>query len=293
MSFSFGKKDQTQTTAQKSQTDPWEPTIPYLTDFLSGLKSTGDADSGGATDAQKTAHSQLIDLGLGGTPHGAEIDKLTSDLLGYKSRAPELDPIIGDYKRRMAPIADGQNLDINNNPFIADMLTRTSDDVSNRINAQFAGAGRDLSGYHQRAVGEGVAGAQGAIKFDQYNKELGRTDAAVRDLFAGEAGTVTAKDTLDRNAMGERRSGVDVARAKAEMDAAGPKMVMELEEMMKGLPYEKYKRIAELLFPIAGLGQQSEGTATTKGKTTGWGVSASMKDLFKLPGMPGGDASGN
>lgn len=276
MSVSFGSKNQKQTTNQQSQTDPWEPTIPYLTDFLSRLDATGKSSMVGATDAQTKAAAQLRDLGLGGTPHGAEIDKLINDLFGSKSRAPELDPVIADYKRRMTPIAEGQNLDINNNPFIADMLTRTSDDVANRINAQFAGAGRDLSGYNQRAIGEGVAGAQGAIKFDQYNKELGRTDAAMRDLFAGETGTITTQDMLDRLAAGERKSGVDVARAKAEMDAAGPEMVLQLEQMMKKLPYEDLSYIAELLFPAAGLGQQSEGQSTTKGKSTGWGVTVPL-----------------
>ena len=281
MSFSFGKKDTTSTTAQKSQTDPWDETIPYLKDFLGRLDATGKSSTVGATDAQTQASSMLRDLGLGGTPHGAEIDKLAGDLLGTKSRAPELDPVIADYKRRMAPIADGQNLDINNNPFIHDMLTRTSDDISGRINAQFAGAGRDLSGYNQRAIGEGVGAAQGAIKFDQYNKELGRTDAAMRDLFAGETGTVTTKDMLDRMAAGQRTSGVDVARAKTEMDAAGPQMVMDLEQKLKKLPYEDLSYIAELLFPAAGLGQQSEGTATTKGKQAGWGVTGGLGDFWK------------
>jgi hypothetical protein len=285
MSFSFGKKENTQTTAQKSQTDPWEPVIPHLEHFLAGLKGVGEADSGGATESQKTAHQMLIDQGLGGTPHGAEIDKLAGDLLGTKSRAGELDDPLADLKRRLTPTADGENRDILANPFMEQMLTRVGDGASQSVNSMFAKAGRDLSGYNQRALGEGIATAQTPLLFNQYNLEQGRTDAAGRDLFAAETGTVTTKDMLDRMASGQRTSGVDVARNKAEMDAMGPQMVLELEEMMKGLPYEKYKRMAELLFPMAGFGQQGEGTSTTKGKQSGWGVSASAKDIMSLPGM--------
>lgn len=293
MSLSFKKQNetQTQTQTQKSQTDPWDETIPYLRDFLSRLDMTGKSSTVGATGAQTQAASQLRDLGLGGTPRGAEIDKLAGDLLGTKSRATELDPVIGDFKRRLTPTADGTNRDVMNNPLMADMLTKTGDDVATRINAQFAGAGRDLSGYNQRAIGEGVTRAQLPVLFDQYNLEQGRTDAAARDLFAGEAGTITTKDMLDRMAAGQRTSGVDVARAKAEMDRAGPEMVMELEQKLKKLPYEDLSYIAELLFPAAGLGGQSEGTAVTKGKKKGWGVggTVSVKDLFKFPTPGGGD----
>lgn len=285
MSFTYGSKNQKQTTEQKSQTDPWDESLEYLRNFMGTLDTVSKSSRPGATDAQTLAAAKLRDLGLGGTPHGAEIDKLAGDLFGFKSRADELNPVMADLKRRLAPTADGQNLDLGNNPYIQDMLTRTSDSVANRINAQFAGAGRDLSGYNQRAIGEGIADVSIPALFQQYNLEQGRSDAAARDLFGAESGTITTQDTLDRLAMGQRTAGVDVARAKAEMDAAGPEMVLNLEQQLKKLPYEDMSYWAELLFPLAGLGSQSEGTATTKGKTTGWGVTASVKDLFKLPGM--------
>jgi hypothetical protein len=269
--FNFAKKKQEQTTNQSSRTDPYGPTQPYIKSFLSSLDQTRSKTAPGPDEYQQEAANQLRKLGLGGNRYTDDMDKLARDLFSTTSRAGELESGYGALEKRLTPTADGTNLDIRNNPFIADMLTRSGDDVAQRINAQFAGAGRDLSGYNQRAVGEGVSRAQLPIMFDQFNREQGRTDAAGRDLFAARTGTTMGKDAADRFATDRRGEGVEIGKQRMEMDAWGPQMVMQLQQQLKDMPYDDLKKWAEMLFSAAGLGGTSSGTSTTKGDMTGFG----------------------
>jgi len=275
MSVSFGSKKESKTQNTSQQTDPWDETIPYLRDFMTTLDRVGSRDPGPSTN-QLDAADRLTNLGFAGNPNSGDVQRLADDLFSTQSRAGAVQAGYDDLERRLTPTADGTNLNILNNPHLQGLLQRAGDDVAGRINAQFAGAGRDLSGYNQRAIGEGVAGAQLPILFDQFNREQGRTDAAARDLFGAKTGSITTQDILDRQATDQRARGIDAQKARMDMDAWGPKMVFDLEQQMKKLPYEDLSYMAELLFPVAGLGSQSTGTSVTKGKSQGVGFQGNL-----------------
>lgn len=264
-------KSSKQKTSQSSETDPWDETIPYLKDFLGKLGGQMGQGTIGATDTQNAAADRLRKLGMDGNPNSGDIQKLADDLFATKSRAGDVGAGYADLERRLSGTADGSNLDILNNPHLAKLMTRVGDDAAQRVNSQFAAAGRDLSGYNQRALGEGVTGAQLPLLLNQYNTEQGRSDSAARDLFAAKTGTATTQDMLDRAAFDTRSKGIDAQKARMDLDAWGPQMVMQLEQQLKGLPYEDLSKIAELLFPAAGLGGQAKGTSRTQGTTVGFG----------------------
>lgn len=173
----------------------------------------------------------------------------------------------------MTPTADGQNLDLRNNSYLQNLLTQVGDDAQNRVNAQFAAAGRDSSGANQAAVGRGVTEAQAPLLLDMYNREQGRTDAAARDLFSGSGQTAQTIAGLDRARSDLRSQGVATTQAAMEARDAGANTRLRLEQQMRDLPYQNLAQLAQLLFPAAQLGGQSSGTGTSNTRTTGWGIS--------------------
>jgi hypothetical protein len=270
MSLSIGSKREKSKSTATSQTDPWDVTIPYVTDFLEKTKNLGT--SPGATSAQVAAADQLKANAAAGNPFQADMDKLATDLFGAESYAPEVGAAYDDYSRRLTPTADGANLDIGNNAYIQNLLKSIGDDIQWRTNSQFAGAGRDMSGINQQAVARGITTATAPILLDQYNKEVGRTDAAARDLYSGATTAATTKSNLDTATANIRGAGVDAAKAAVEARDAGPNAILNLEEQLKQMPYQELAWLAELLYPAAGLGQQSTESGTSKGSGTSAGA---------------------
>lgn len=280
MSFSFGtKKEKSQST---STTDPWKASVPYVTDFLGALPKFNPAASG----AMSSAAGNLASTYGAGNPYAGRIDTLTKELFSTKSMSPMVGSAYKDFQTRMTPTANGQNLDLDQNPYLQDMMQKNADSVSQRINAQFAGAGRDLSGMNQLAVAKGVTDAQLPVMFDQYNREQGRTDAAARDLWGAANPAATTMQSLDQNAMGQRLQGIDAAGSAIDAKTWGPENIMALEKTLKDLPLDQASKLADILFGAAGLGQQSSGNSV--GKSSSMGMSFKVGDIIKALAAAGG-----
>lgn len=277
--FEFGQKNAKQTTRTQqhgeTQTDPWDETIPYLRDLFSRV-STAGSGLGTPTEDWTKALTQLKDNASQGNPFAGDIGNLARDLSATPDRTPLVEGATADFKRRLAPVADGTNIDLNANPYVKQMLEQNATDVKDRINADFVAAGRDLSGYNQRAVGEGVSRATVPVLADLYKHETGRTDAAARDLFGGETGAASAMADMDRVRSALRTAGVEVSDAALAAQNWGPQQIMALEEYAKTAPVDELKQLADILFAGAKLGGQGTedqtGTATTKGKQTNFGL---------------------
>lgn len=252
---------------QTSQTDPWDVTIPYITDFLSKVPGAK-----GPTADQTNAIDDLKSQVSKGNPNAGAIMDLASDQFGAQSQSGTVRDGYTDLTRRLNPVADGANLDLGNNEHLQKLLTQVADDAAMRTNAQFAAAGRDLSGANQMAVGKGVTQAQLPFLLDQYNREVARTDAAGRTLFDAAGSTAGQVQNLDTATLAARERGIDTTKAGLDAQAYGPSQILNLDEQLKGLTMDELDRIAALLFPAAKLGEQSSGTAKSKSKSMGFGL---------------------
>lgn len=278
MSVSFGSKKQT--TQQQSQSDPWSQAIPYVTDLLSKTKAAS-ADVG-PTAKQSDAYAELESNAAAGNPYAGSIDKLATDLYGSTSYSPEVASGYTDLEKRLTPTANGENLDLSNNPQLQAALKTAADDAQWRINSMFAGAGRDLSGINQQSVSRGITQAEAPILLNQYNTEQQRTDAAARDLNTAKVNAATTKSGLDSATATLRQAGINVGNEALAAKDYGPNQILQLEDQLKNLPYDELSKLAALIYPAAGLGGTSSGTATQKG--TSFGVSADLGKALAKPG---------
>jgi hypothetical protein len=271
MSFSFGSSSKQE--SSNSKQNPWAPAVPYLKDFLSQTGQVGKDAGQGLTPSQQTAFEQLKGNALEGSPFLSQQQQLVSDLYNTQDRTG----IVGDaYKSLQGHLGDyasGKYLDPMSNPQMQAMLQQVGDDAWNRTNAMFAGAGRDLSGANQMAASRGVTQAQLPLLFDQFNRAQDMQMNAAQALYGAGSNTATAMGNLDAQRAGIRGQAAGAEQAAHDMETRGNKEIIDLEQMMKTLPYEELGQLASLLFPAGQLGKQVKATGESSGTSFGFGGS--------------------
>ena len=283
MSFSTGSKEQTTNQNQTAVSDPWKPAQDDVKRFLGNLDKASKGKGPFKPNANEMAAiDELRANAAAGNPWADEIGGLADSLFATESYAPQLQQGYSDLERRLSGTADGANLDLENNPYIREMLSNVTNNAVNRVNSQFAAAGRDFSGYNQQALGRGITEAQLPVLAQLYQHEQGRSDAAARDLYAAKGETARGSAQLDQLRDSLRAMGIDVGNAALDAQNWGANQMLAIEEKLKNLPYDELDRIAALLYPAAGLGgtTTTTGTSTTEGSSSGFG--ASLADVGKL-----------
>jgi len=272
MSLSFGAKKSNSTTNTNSQgqRDPWDVAIPYLQDFLG---ETGAVGGTGLTADQKYAFEFLKNNAFQGNPWDINQAQLTNDLYATPDRGEAVGNAYATLQSQLGDYASGRFVDPMSNPQMQEMLTQVGDDVQNRINAMFAGAGRDLSGANQTAVAKGVTAAQLPLLLDQYNKGQGQQIAAAQTLFGAGTGAATTQAQLEAARAQLRGQGAAAGKTALEMQNQGATDILNIDQQIKRLPYEDLAVLGSLLFPVASLGEQQQqtGTSTTKGTALSMG----------------------
>jgi hypothetical protein len=268
MSFSFGSKEQKQT--QQSESNPWGPTIGPLNDFISKLagQSKGLGQLNGAETEQFDKLKASADQG---NPWSSAISGLADKFFGTTSRSGDVTAAYAGMKDQLTPYAEGKHLDLEGNPYVKDMLAKISSDVSNSVNSQFAGMGRDLSGMHVKALSRGIAEGEAPVMAGLYQDAQAKQIDAAKTL--GTAGMTSAQTAqgLDKDALAVNALGMDVGDKALDAKNYSANTRLQLEEQLKKLPVDQLGWIAQYLFPAAQLGgtQTGESQGTQKGFNIG------------------------
>lgn len=259
MSMSFGSKKSK--TTQTTNQDPWDTAVPYIEKFLGSVPTGASAQ---ITPEQSSAYSSLKQIAGEGNPNAGQMLDLAREQGQFQSQSGTAGSGYADLQRRLGGTADGTNVSLDSNPYLQRMLQQVGDEARNRTNASFAAAGREMSGMNQQAVSRGVAQAQLPIMMDQYNREVGRSDQAARDLYGAGNTTASTMQGLDADAMQQRLGLIDTTKAALEAKGWGQSQILQLEEQMKQLPLDQLERIGNLLYSAGQLGKQEIGTGTSK-----------------------------
>jgi len=272
MSMSFGSQSKTTKESKSTDRDPWDETIAYLKDFL---KQAGSAGGIGASGDQSAAFDALKTQAAAGNPWAAQQGAAADSIYA----TPDRTGMVGDaYKTLQTQIggyASG-SVDPMSNPQMRAMLDQVGDEAQNRVNATFAGAGRDLSGAHQQSVAKGVTQAQLPLLLDQYNRNVGTQIDAAKSLYGAGSGTATTQSALDAQRAATLGQGSTAAQSALDMQRQGATDVLNIEQQRKALPYEDLARYGSLLFPAAALGGQEDATGKSKSSGTSFGAGLNL-----------------
>ena len=155
-----------------SDYDPYEPTIPYINDYL---KSTASLYGGGA-------------------PQISPYEQKGYDMLAATAGAgtPGVDAAIAANNKTLG----GTYLKASSNPYVADIAKRMAGIAGAGAAAQFGGVGRTGSGLAGYYAGKGMADAAGDVFYDNYNAERDRMLTAAGQMPSLEAGRYLPSQAL-------------------------------------------------------------------------------------------------
>lgn len=276
--LSFGqsktKQNATSRTTGTTTSNPWAPTTPLLNDLLGGV----GAVDGSLTPDQLNALDMLKAGAVDGNPWAGGIGDGATAALSSPDRTGMVGDAYDELRGNLGGFARGDYVDVMNNPEFMAAMKVAGDDASDRINQLFAGGGRMYSDTHAGAVGRGVTTAQAPLLADQYNLERNRQIDAAKALYGAGNTTATTQANLDSSRAALAGAGAELADRALAAEEYGPGRIFDLEALKKSAPLDQYKRIAEILFPAAGLG----GTTTTDAKTNSSGTSKSKQSGFSL-----------
>jgi hypothetical protein len=251
-----GSTTTTQQQQQQSQTQPWAPAQPMLQGILSQISGVQP----GVNPLQTGAIGALTNNALNAPSYAAPAQNLANDLFaGGTDRTGRVAQAFDALQGNLGPIAAGQTLDPNQNPYLRGALDTVLNDVTQNVNSQFAAAGRDLSGYNQQAVARGVAQGEAPLIMNQYNTERANQMNAANTLYNAGVNSATTLSGLDQTALANRLQGLGVANALPALEDQSANRILAAQGQGFGLPLQQIGMLENLGIPIAHLGSQSRG----------------------------------
>jgi hypothetical protein len=265
-----GSPTTTTKTNQTQQTNPYGPAnsgIDAITGQIAGL-----IPNTGINPTESSAFGTLMNNANNGNPYAGQIGGLATNLLnggGANNQTPMLNQAYQDYMKRLSPTANG---DLNNpasNPALQGYLGTIGNDVQNRVNSMFAGAGRDLSGLNQQSLARGITEGQAPILYDAYNQGVNNQMNAAGNLYGAGNSTASALTGMNQTALGNQQAGIGVSGSALQANDSAANQMLAIQQQMRGLQPGNIAQLQSLLLPIA----------SSFGQTTGSGTSTSQQDL--------------
>jgi hypothetical protein len=280
------------TTTQQSETNPWAPAQDTLKGILGQLNSY--MPQTGLTGAQNNALGTIEQNAANVGQYAPAVQDYTKSLLGgggAMNQAGAVNQNYLDYQKATQPLASNTNYDPMQTPGIGDQLAALKDDISQSVNGQFAAAGRDFSGYNQKALGRGISAGLAPVLTAQYNQNVQNQQGAAGNLYNAGNSTAGLLSGLQQQDLANRGVGVGAIGAGQDALNSGANNVFAAEAQRLGAPLQNLGLLAQIGIPIAGLGGTSSGTGTKTDQMSGvqqfMGIANGVGGLFKSF-FPGG-----
>ena len=261
--------------AQKSSgaSGPWAYSMPAVKSFTDTLASAGGI---GMTPDQTSAFGVLKNNAAAGNPFTQQTANLANDSFNTADRSGTVGQAYTNMQNQLGGYASGSMNDPASNPYLSQMMEQAGTKAFDKINAQFAGAGRDLSGMNSMAAARGFTEASLPLAFNQYNQNVANQFQAANSLYGAGQNTAATQSALDAQRQAMRAGGVTQGQAALDANNYGANTILNLDQQIKDLPYEDLSRVANLLYPLAGLGgtQTGTGQGNATSTTSGFNLNA-------------------
>lgn len=243
----MGGTSKTQSVSQgASISQPWQPAQPALEGILAGINA--GIPSYSPTPIENQALSQLTTNAQNAPNFGGQAATLANNYLGGDPTGL-LSPALTAYRAQLNPIAN-QNNDPMQTPGIRALLDTIRSDVTNSVNSQFVGAGRDLSGMNQQTLARGISQGEAAPLLAQYNANVAAQTGAAGNVYDATGNTASAL-------TGNQLQGFNIANLVPGFQNAPAMQTLAAQQARRQLPLQNLGMLENLTVPIAGLGGQT------------------------------------
>lgn len=255
-----GKSEQT--TQQSSQTTPWGPASGVLGGILGKVGGISSDLSGGE---QSALQGLLGNAGFLSNNFGVQATGLANNLLagGGPDRTGIANSAYNTLQSQLTPYASGANLNPYSTPGFSDALGTLQSDITNQINSQFAGAGRDLSGMNTQTLARGLSQGLGGLIANQYNQNVQNQLGAANTLFGAGGQTAGLLSGLDQTKLANQQAGLGAAQTAGEFSNSPYLQTLAVEAQRRGIPLETLASQMGLVLPAAQAFSNQTGTSTT------------------------------
>lgn len=280
--------DSSSSTTQQSQTTPWAAAMPTVNNLFNGVNSLIPSSTS-LTPAQSGAIGQLTQAGQNGNPYAPATSGAVNTLLnggGATSQIPQVQANLDAYRAQTNPLASNTNYNPYNTPGFSDALDTANSDISNRINGQFAAAGRSGSGMNTQTLARGISQADAQAIEDQYNRNVQNQQSAASNLYGAGNTTAGTIAGMNQNAVTNQNTGINDVGTALTNSIWGPQTALTAQELARSIPASNLGLLAQIGIPLAGLGTSSNGTSTTQNNPS------LIQDVATLGGIGSGPATG-
>jgi hypothetical protein len=275
------------TTTQQSETNPWAPAQDTLKGILGQLNNYLPAT--GLNNTQMNALNTVQQNASGVGQYAPAVQNYTQSLLGgggAMNQAGAINQNYLDYQKATQPLASNTNYDPMQTPGIGDQLSALKDDITQSVNGQFAAAGRDFSGYNQKALGRGLSAGLAPVLTAQYNQNVQNQQGAAGNLYNAGNSTAGLLSGLQQQDLANRGAGLGAISAGQDALNSGANNILAAEAQKLGIPLQNLGLLSQIGVPIAGLGGTSSGKGTTENQMSGvqqfMGIANGLGSLGKL-----------
>ena len=258
-----GESKTTKTINQTTGKTPWGPSSGLLSGILGRLGGVNPDLTGTESGALSGLLGNAGFLGQ----FAPQVSAYANQLLGGGTdRTGLVNDAYARYQAQLAPTAAGDYLDPNKNPFFSQVTQNIGNDVMNRVNAMYAGSGRDPAGAgsYGQTIGRGIAEGTAPVFANAYNTERGRQLDAVGGLYGAGGQSAGLLSNLDQLALANKGQGIGAAR-DAQAFGNDPQMqALAVEAQRRGIPLQTLAQISGIGLPIG----SAFGTSNTTGTET-------------------------
>jgi hypothetical protein len=257
-------------TTQNSTTAPWQPAQGTLQGLLSSLQ--GQLGSVPLTSAENSAlHNSVQNAKNYSATVAPQIGSYATSLLGgggANNQAGNVNQNYLNYQAQTNPLASNTNYDPMQTPGIGNQLSALTDQITGQVNGSFAAAGRDGSGYNQKALGQGLSAGLAPILTAQYNQNVQNQQGAANNLYNAGNTNAGILSGLQQQYLANQGQGVTASQQGLDAQNAGNNATLQAEAYRRGVPAQQLGLLAQIGVPIAGLGSQSSGQSNTQNQAS-------------------------
>ena len=257
-------------TSASGATNPWAPAQPFLSGVLAQLQ--GQLPNTSLTPQESAAIGGLT----GSSGYISQFLPQTTDLANTllaggnaQAQAPLINNAYQQYQAQLNPYLQASFLDPRSTPGFSDALAAANADITNQVNGMFAGAGRDLSGLNQQALGRGLSQGEGQLIANQYNANVANQLGAMGSLYGAGNTTAGLLSSLNQQALANRQAGLGVVSTGQSFANMPYEQQLAAGAQARGIPLQTLQTLVQLGVPIAGLGSSFANTGATSGTTSG------------------------
>jgi hypothetical protein len=273
--------------SQNSQWGPYAPTVPavggLINDFSTNYQNpalngtelgaiqgmTGNAN---AFNTGLTGYSTPINNDISSMLNGGGPDRSTYAGYGWDSQ-----------NNSLQPIASQSTNPLDNSTFQNFLNTQTND-ITDQIKSQFAGAGYSPtgSGDFSQQLGRGIMQGVAPSFVDAQNNLTNQRMGAANALASNGLGFSGYLNGQDQQFTGNEAAAIQMAPNVMGQQDMGANQVLNLQGMLRNGPLSNIGSAESVLLPLAGLGgtSQTSGTSTTNSNGGIGGILGGLSSIF-------------